>query len=189
MRASTRCGSPSPAAIPCRPACSVVSGPTAESALSHPDSAGYGGILRTGDVGTIDDDGLLRIVGRLKDISISGGLNIHTAELERVILGLDAGVNQYVVDVSTEVLVDHDGHTPREATIRAWTDAGRGYAITGSVDVSSVASHDGGHFATESYGLYRLGGRLGGGHLAVRERGAPSPQHRSRLEVHEAGTS
>jgi len=38
--------------------------------------------FRTGDVATIDDDGWLRIVGRIKDIIIRGGENISAAEVE-----------------------------------------------------------------------------------------------------------
>lgn len=41
--------------------------------------------FRTGDLGRIDDDGHIAIVGRLKDMIISGGANIYPAEIERVI--------------------------------------------------------------------------------------------------------
>jgi acyl-CoA synthetase (AMP-forming)/AMP-acid ligase II len=40
------------------------------------------GFLRTGDLGTLDADGYLRITGRLKDIIIRKGENISTKELE-----------------------------------------------------------------------------------------------------------
>ncbi|RJG18857.1 class I adenylate-forming enzyme family protein [Massilia cavernae] len=43
------------------------------------------GWLRTGDLGVIDEQGLLTMLDRLKDIIISGGMNISAAELERVI--------------------------------------------------------------------------------------------------------
>ena len=40
------------------------------------------GWFRTGDLGTIDDDGWLTITGRLKDVIIRGGENIAAAEVE-----------------------------------------------------------------------------------------------------------
>jgi len=44
------------------------------------------GWLRTGDVGTIDELGYLRIVGRLKDMFIVGGFNAYPAEIENALL-------------------------------------------------------------------------------------------------------
>jgi cyclohexanecarboxylate-CoA ligase len=41
-----------------------------------------GGWFRTGDLATIDAEGWLRIVGRLKDVIIRGGENISASELE-----------------------------------------------------------------------------------------------------------
>jgi cyclohexanecarboxylate-CoA ligase len=46
------------------------------------DSFTADGWFRTGDIGVIDDDGWLTIVGRLKDIIIRGGENISAAEVE-----------------------------------------------------------------------------------------------------------
>jgi malonyl-CoA/methylmalonyl-CoA synthetase len=43
------------------------------------------GYFVTGDIGTIDDLGVVRIVGREKDLIISGGLNIYPKEIESVI--------------------------------------------------------------------------------------------------------
>lgn len=43
------------------------------------------GFIATGDLGEIDDKGLLRIVGRLKDIVIRSGFNVYPAEVEGVI--------------------------------------------------------------------------------------------------------
>ena len=41
-----------------------------------------GGWFRTGDLATVDDDGWVRIVGRLKDVIIRGGENISASEVE-----------------------------------------------------------------------------------------------------------
>lgn len=50
------------------------------------------GWLHTGDIGVMDELGLVKMVDRMKDIIISGGLNISAAEVERVIL--DLGVEE-----------------------------------------------------------------------------------------------
>ncbi|HEV7575904.1 MAG TPA: AMP-binding protein, partial [Caldimonas sp.] len=42
------------------------------------------GWFRTGDLGVIDDLGYLSIVGRSKDLIISGGYNVYPAEIEAV---------------------------------------------------------------------------------------------------------
>lgn len=44
------------------------------------------GWLYTGDIGTMDERGLITFVDRLKDIIISGGLNISAAEIERALM-------------------------------------------------------------------------------------------------------
>ncbi len=44
------------------------------------------GFLHTGDLGTFDDDGYLRIVGRIKDMFIVGGFNAYPAEIENLLL-------------------------------------------------------------------------------------------------------
>jgi acyl-CoA synthetase (AMP-forming)/AMP-acid ligase II len=40
--------------------------------------------LRTGDIGRVDDDGFVFVEDRLKDMIISGGENIYSVEVERV---------------------------------------------------------------------------------------------------------
>jgi acyl-CoA synthetase (AMP-forming)/AMP-acid ligase II len=44
------------------------------------------GWLRTGDIGSMDDEGRLRIVGRAKDMFIVGGFNAYPAEIENALL-------------------------------------------------------------------------------------------------------
>ncbi len=41
-----------------------------------------GGWFRTGDLATLDDEGWLRVVGRVKDVIIRGGENVAAAEVE-----------------------------------------------------------------------------------------------------------
>lgn len=44
------------------------------------------GWMCTGDLGMVDDHGYFRIVGRSKDMVISGGLNVYPSEVEAVLL-------------------------------------------------------------------------------------------------------
>jgi malonyl-CoA/methylmalonyl-CoA synthetase len=57
--------------------------------LRRPDASAAAfdtdGGFRTGDVGAIDDAGYLRIVGRAKELIISGGENVSPAEVEEVL--------------------------------------------------------------------------------------------------------
>jgi fatty-acyl-CoA synthase len=66
------------------------------------------GWLRTGDLGVIDEDGLLRMVDRLKDLIISGGINIAPAEIENIIAALDEIEEVAVIPVVDEKF----GETP-----------------------------------------------------------------------------
>ena len=45
------------------------------------------GWLRTGDLATVDANGLYRLAGRLSDMFIRGGYNVHPAEVEGVLAG------------------------------------------------------------------------------------------------------
>ncbi len=54
------------------------------------------GYFRTGDVGTFDADGYLSIVGRAKDLIISGGYNVYPKEIE-LALDLLPGVAESAV--------------------------------------------------------------------------------------------
>ncbi|MBS1678849.1 MAG: AMP-binding protein [Actinobacteria bacterium] len=75
--------------------------------LGRPDlteEATYGdGWLRTGDVGRFDDDGYLYIVGRAKDMIISGGENIYAAQVELAIQRHPAVLESAVVGVPDEL--------------------------------------------------------------------------------------
>jgi acyl-CoA synthetase (AMP-forming)/AMP-acid ligase II len=57
------------------------------------------GWVRSGDVGTFDDEGYLYIVDRMKDLIIRGGYNITPSEIERVLYAHPAVIEAAVVGV------------------------------------------------------------------------------------------
>ncbi len=48
------------------------------------------GFLHTGDLATMDERGVFRIVGRLKDMILVGGFNVYPAEVENALFGHEA---------------------------------------------------------------------------------------------------
>ncbi|MEC4763029.1 FadD3 family acyl-CoA ligase [Mycobacterium sherrisii] len=57
------------------------------------------GWLHTGDLGTLDDSGRLRIVGRKKDMFIVGGFNAYPAEIEGLLLSHPAVTQAAVIGI------------------------------------------------------------------------------------------
>lgn len=62
------------------------------------------GWLVTGDLGRLDEDGYLYIVGRSKDVIIRGGNNIHAADVEHVIVAHPDVREAAVIGVPHDVL-------------------------------------------------------------------------------------
>ncbi|MHA0285506.1 long-chain-fatty-acid--CoA ligase [Mycobacterium sp. C3-094] len=60
------------------------------------------GWFRTGDIGRVDDGGFIFVEDRLKDMIISGGENIYSIEVERVLAEHDAVVEVAVIGVPDE---------------------------------------------------------------------------------------
>ena len=58
------------------------------------------GWLRTGDVAARDTDGYYRIVGRAKEMFVTGGENVYPVEVENVITSFDGVINAAVVSVA-----------------------------------------------------------------------------------------
>ncbi|ANJ10556.1 long-chain-fatty-acid--CoA ligase [Streptomyces parvulus] len=87
------------------------------------------GWFRTGDLGTKDDEGFLRIVDRKKDVIIRGGYNVYPREVEEVLMR-HPGVAQVAViglpdDLHGEevcaVVVPAPGTAPDPAGITEWS--------------------------------------------------------------------
>ncbi len=85
----------------------VVAGPNVmRGYLGRPeetDQVLIDGWLRTGDVGHLDDDGYLTLVGRSKEMIIRGGENIYPKEIEDVLTGDPAVLEAAVIGVPDEM--------------------------------------------------------------------------------------
>ncbi|MGE9760668.1 malonate--CoA ligase [Pseudomonas sp. PDM20] len=88
------------------------------------------GFFMTGDIGFIDDRGYVQIVGRNKDMIISGGFNVYPKELEEILDTLPGVAESAVIGVPhpdfgegvTAVLVASKGQAPSEAQVLAALD-------------------------------------------------------------------
>ena len=85
------------------------------------------GFFITGDIAKIDQDGYITIIGRSKDLVISGGYNVYPKEVESEIDELD-GVNESAIigvphpdfgEAVVAVVVANEGMTLTEAQITA----------------------------------------------------------------------
>ncbi|MDY7102566.1 MAG: long-chain fatty acid--CoA ligase [Actinomycetota bacterium] len=88
------------------------------------------GWFRSGDVATVDDDGFVTIVDRIKDMYISGGENVYPAEVEDALHAHPAVADCAVIGVADDrwgeagraVVVLRPGHDGDEAALLAHLD-------------------------------------------------------------------
>jgi long-chain acyl-CoA synthetase len=73
-----------------------------------------GGFYHTGDLGTLDADGFVYVLDRLKDMIISGGYNIYPKEIEDVLYTHPAVLEAAVVGVAHEA----KGEVPRAYVVQ-----------------------------------------------------------------------
>jgi acyl-CoA synthetase (AMP-forming)/AMP-acid ligase II len=82
----------------------------------------------TGDIGYLDDDNFLYIVDRLKDMIITGGFNVYSAEVEQALMAHSAVLDCAVVGLPddkwgervTAVIQMHPGHAVTPDEVRAF---------------------------------------------------------------------
>ena len=84
--------------------------------------------MHTGDEAEMDEDGYIKITGRIKDIIIKGGENIHPLEVENCIFGLEAVKEVSVVGLTDErygevvaaFVVKQEGKSVTRDEVRNW---------------------------------------------------------------------
>jgi fatty-acyl-CoA synthase len=92
------------------------------------DGEGY---LRTGDLGIVDDEGYVHLVGRSTDVVIRGGFNVHPREVEDRLTSHPAVERAAVVGYPDEILgealcafvVRVEGGVVTQSELRDWSAA------------------------------------------------------------------
>jgi malonyl-CoA/methylmalonyl-CoA synthetase len=85
------------------------------------------GYFVTGDMGRVDEAGYVHIVGRARDVVISGGLNVYPAEVEAAVEALPGVAECAVIGVPhpdfgeavVAVITARPGTSPQESAIRS----------------------------------------------------------------------
>jgi fatty-acyl-CoA synthase len=80
------------------------------------------GWMHTGDLATMDDDGYLSIVGRIKDMIIRGGENISPREIEEFLHTLPGVAEAHVIGIPSERYGEE---------VMAWVKPQAGATLTG----------------------------------------------------------
>jgi fatty-acyl-CoA synthase len=83
------------------------------------DEAGW---MHTGDLAVMDNEGYLKIVGRIKDMIIRGGENIYPREIEEFLLTVPGVSEAYVIGVPSERYGEE---------VMAWAKLHDGVALSG----------------------------------------------------------
>ena len=100
------------------------------------------GFLHTGDIGALDADGYLYIRDRLKDVVISGGENIYSAEVEAALLEHPQVAEAAVIGVPDDrwgeavkaIVVARPGAEPHAPELMAWARERLGFKAPKSLE-------------------------------------------------------
>ena len=100
------------------------------------------GWFRTGDIGRVDEDGYIFVEDRLKDMIITGGENVYSIEVERVLAEHPAVAEVAVIGVpdekwgeSVKAIVSLDGEVSDKELISWAKERLAGYKCPKTVDV------------------------------------------------------
>jgi acyl-CoA synthetase (AMP-forming)/AMP-acid ligase II len=102
-----------------------------------------GGWYHTGDAGYLDDDGYLYLVDRVKDMIVTGGENVYSAEVEDAISSNPAVAQVAVIAVPSEqwgeavhaIVVLKADATATEDELKTWTrERIAGYKVPKSIE-------------------------------------------------------
>jgi long-chain acyl-CoA synthetase len=102
------------------------------------------GWLRTGDGGSLDDDGYLFLTDRVKDMIVSGGENVYPVEVEEVLAQHHNVADVAVIGVPDEhwgeavkaLVIGRDGRAPSPADLLAFARPRlAGYKLPRSIEV------------------------------------------------------
>ena len=143
-----------------------------EAIWKGPDGRNW---LRTGDVGLIDENGLLHVLDRIKDMIVSGAQNIFPADIEAVMSQHPDVVFATVIGVAhpkwgetpLAIVTPREGAGAGEEDITAWTNerVGKRQRIAGTVFTDDIPRNPNGkvlkRFLRERYGDYVTGGANG----------------------------
>jgi acyl-CoA synthetase (AMP-forming)/AMP-acid ligase II len=107
------------------------------------EAAFRGGWYHTGDAGYLDEDGYLYLVDRVKDMIVTGGENVYSAEVENAISSHPAVAQVAVIGIPSEqwgeavlaIVVPKPGTEVGEDEIKAWArERIAGYKVPKSVE-------------------------------------------------------
>jgi acyl-CoA synthetase (AMP-forming)/AMP-acid ligase II len=101
-----------------------------------------GGWYHTGDAGYLDEHGYLFLVDRVKDMIVTGGENVYSAEVENAVAGHPAVAQVAVIGIPSEkwgeevhaIVVLNPGAEATEEELKAWTrDRIAGFKVPKSI--------------------------------------------------------
>jgi len=110
------------------------------------EEAFRGGWYHTGDAGYLDTDGYLYLVDRVKDMIVTGGENVYSAEVENAIASHPGVAQVAVIGIPSEqwgeamlaIVVPKPGESPTEDDIKAWCrERIAGYKVPKAVELRS----------------------------------------------------